>query len=350
MSASQASCPECTERQAKLLGLVVREYVDTALPVSSGRLVDRYDLGVSAATVRNELAALEEMGLLTHPYTSAGRVPTVAGYRYFVENLMTSARMPEPERRTIRHQFHQAGWEPERWMQLSAAVMARTSGVAGLVAAGSSPRRPIMHLEMVDIGDGLIHLVALSDHGYVRHVRWRPEQQADQASLDRISSYINNALAETGAAPTLLPPDAGELGDEVLLAIADILDREGGSERQPRLYHAGLTQIMVEPEFADSEHLKGVVEILEHGFRLAPILERLPRRGVQVIIGGEPPLQDIEHVTLVLSRFGHRRTHNGVLGVVGPTRLAYERAVSTVGFVAELMTQLVSGDAPKRAS
>lgn len=243
-----------TDRQAYILSLVVHDYVQTAQPVGSEMLVTRHALGVSAATVRNELARLEAAGLLSHPHTSAGRMPTVSGYRYFVENLMSSAGLTVPEQRTIRHQFHQAGGDSGRWMRLSAAVMAHTSGAAGLVAAD---------------GDG----------------RW-----------------------------------------------------------SPRFYHAGLTQILDEPEFSDYERLRDIVEILEHGQGLGPITSRLPLEGVHVIIGGEPPLEDVPHVTLVLARFGATQ-HHGILGVVGPTRLPYDRAVPAVSFVASLMTELLAGDA-----
>ena len=122
-------------RQAHILALVVREYAETAQPVASAQLVQRYELAYSPATVRHELAALEEAGYLTHPHTSAGRVPTVAGYRYFVENLMRSAALPASQRRAMRLQLAQAGGDAERWLQLSAALIAQTSGMAGLVAA-----------------------------------------------------------------------------------------------------------------------------------------------------------------------------------------------------------------------
>ncbi len=344
MSARQANTPLFTERQAQVLELVVREYIDSAQPVASGRLVNRYDLGVSAATVRNELAALEEMGLLTHPHTSAGRIPTVTGYRYFVENLMTSPRMPEHVKLTIRHQFHQAGWDPERWMRLSAAVVAHTSGAAGLVATPRSRRAPLRRLEFVDLGDGLVLVVAVLDHGQVRQSRWRPELPYDQAALDRISACINEVLAATGTPPEEEAAGPGVLEAAASGAVHQLLSRTG-RPATPRLYHAGLTQIMYEPEFADSEQLREVVEILEHGHWLEPIMDRLPGSGVQVIIGGEPPLERVPHVTMVLSRFGHQTAQGGVLGVVGPTRMPYERAVSTVGFVAELMTELLAGPA-----
>jgi transcriptional regulator of heat shock response len=241
-----------SERQARILDLVIHDFIGSAAPVASGGLLQRHDLGVSAATVRKELAILEDLGLLSQPHTSAGRVPTALGYRYFVEHLMRRARLSEAQQRTIRHQFHQAGGDLERWMRLSAAVMAHTSGAAGLVAT----------------------------------------------------------------------------------------DRE---HHAPRLYHAGLTQILYEPEFAeDIDSLRIVIEILEHGTGLDLIGSALPHHGVEVIIGGEPPAEELPEVTLVLARFGHEAHPAGILGVVGPTRLPYERAVPTVGFVASLMTELLT--------
>jgi len=246
-----------SDRQRRLLALVVHDFVQTAQPVASGALVRQHDLAFSSATVRHELAALEDMGLLTQPHTSSGRVPTVAGYRYFVEELMHIGELPQRDRRAIRQRFQQVGGDLDRVMRLSAAVVARVSGVAGLAAAWPSHAAP-------------------------------PE---------------------------------------------------------PQLYHAGLAQILYAPEFATADHLRGIVELLEHGEALEPILGRLPPTGVQVIIGGEPPLERTPYLTLVLARFGQPALPCGVLGVVGPTRLPYERAVSCVSFVARVMNQLLTGQA-----
>jgi transcriptional regulator of heat shock response len=243
-----------SERQAQILDLVIHEYLATAQPVASGSLARGRGLDVSSATVRSELAALEQAGLLTQPHTSAGRVPTVQGYRYFVEHLMTRAGLSEREKRTILHQFHQAERNADRWMRLSAGVVAHTSGAAGLVA---------------------------SHH--------------DRAAL--------------------------------------------------RLYHAGLTEILGEPEFTDGACLRFIVEFLEYGTLLLPVIERLPLRGVEVILGGEPPLEGAPNITLVLSRFGAHRHDAGVVGVIGPTRMPYERAVPAVGYVADLMTSLLAAEA-----
>ncbi len=331
-----------SERQARILALVVREYVETAQPVSSERLVRRHELGVSPATVRHDLAALEELGLLTHPHTSAGRQPTVAGYRYFVEHLMLAAGLSEHERLTIRHQFHQAGWDPDRWMRLAAAVMAQTSGLAGLVATPAPTTAQVRRVELVDTGLGSVQVVVIMTDGMVRQARWQPGLGYDQADLDGIANRINVALSATGAMPAA-GEGATSLADAGGAVVQDLMQRDAEHTHAPRVYHAGLTHILDVPEFADSDRLRGVVELLEHGLGLEHILERLPPRGVHVIIGGEPPLDSVPEVTLVLAQFGTSATPGGVLGIVGPTRLPYERAVPTVHFVARLMTRLLAG-------
>lgn len=331
-----------SERQARILALVVREYVESAQPVSSERLVRRYELGISPATVRHDLAALEELGLLTHPHTSAGRQPTVAGYRYFVEHLMRAAGLSEHERLTIRHQFHQAGWDPDRWMHLAAAVVAQTSGLAGLVATPAPTTAHVRRVELVDTGLGNVQVVVIMSDGTVRQSRWQPGLGYDQMDLDGIAARINATLATTGAVPDA-EDGSSPLAVSGGIVVKEFMLREAGHPHAPRVYHAGLTHILDVPEFAESDRLRCVVELLEHGQGLEPILERLPSRGVHVIIGGEPPLDSVPEVTLVLAQFGTSATPGGVLGIVGPTRLPYERAVPTVHFVARLMTRLLAG-------
>jgi heat-inducible transcriptional repressor len=142
---------ELTQRSQTVLRLVVREHIRTAAPVSSKAISERYGLGVSPATIRNDMADLEEKGYLTHPHTSAGRVPTEKGYRYFVEKLMGESQLSPDERRTISHQFHQARLELDQWMRLSAAVLAHNAQSASLVTAPKSSRCRVKHLELVSV-------------------------------------------------------------------------------------------------------------------------------------------------------------------------------------------------------
>ncbi|MCU0509864.1 MAG: HrcA family transcriptional regulator, partial [Anaerolineae bacterium] len=119
--------PEMTPRRQAVLGLIIRSYVERGMPVGSKTFVQSYGLDISPATIRNEMAALEDMGYLTHPHTSAGRIPTESGYRYFVEHLLGETELPLPEQHMIRHQFHQAQLELDQWVRLAVAVLAHTT-------------------------------------------------------------------------------------------------------------------------------------------------------------------------------------------------------------------------------
>lgn len=330
-----------TPRQRRLLALVVRDHVRSAQPVASGGLLKQHGLPFSAATIRHDLGLLEDLGFLSQPHTSAGRVPTVAGYRYFVEHLMERAELPLAERETIRHQFHQAGWDLERWLRLSAAVLARSCGLAALVAAEQSVDAPLRRIDLLRTDDGWVQLVGILGNGALRQLRWRPEAVVDQGQLDQLMARINARLASPAVweEAAFAPPG---LEAEVLSAL-DRLRRAERRREATQLFHAGLGQMLEQPEFADGSHMRELVGLLEHGQGLEPILGHLPQGGVQVLIGGEPPLEGLPHFSLVLASFGRPPAPMGLLGVVGPTRLAYDRAVPSVGFISGLVTRLMTG-------
>jgi heat-inducible transcriptional repressor len=142
-----------TERRRTILKVVVQEYVKTAEPVSSGRIEAMYDLGVSAATIRNELAAMEEMGYLAQPHTSGGRVPTDRGYRYYVEGLMEEPAVPAEEQRMIAHQFHQVQLDLTEWLRLAAAILAQSARNASLVTAPKLAESHVKQIQLVSIQD-----------------------------------------------------------------------------------------------------------------------------------------------------------------------------------------------------
>src|SRR5919201_3418612 len=148
-------------RQQRVLRAVVHEYIRAAQPVASDTLVRRYRLGVSSATVRNDLAALEDVGLLTHPHTSAGRIPTPQGYRYFIDSLMGDARLEQSEQMMVRHQFHQLHLDTSEWLRLAASVLARLSTGAGLVTEPHQRSTRVPHLEIVPVGRQRVLLVVV---------------------------------------------------------------------------------------------------------------------------------------------------------------------------------------------
>ncbi len=189
---------EMTERRQRILGLVVREYINTAQPVGSEALA-RLNLGVSPATIRNELAALEAEGYLTHPHTSAGRVPTEKGYRYFVESLMDEFELSPVEQRMISHQFHQVTLDVEQWMRLSAAVLAHTSHMAALVTAPRSPQSRFKHVELIAISEAVAMLVLVLQEGTVKQQMLNLTKPMEQDELRRVANRLNDRFAGLNA-------------------------------------------------------------------------------------------------------------------------------------------------------
>ena len=156
---------DITKRQEYILGLIVREYVNAPTPIGSKALVEKYHLNVSSATVRNDMAALEERGLVEAPHTSAGRVPTEAGYRYFVHKLINNGELSQAERRTIRHQFHQSRLDVDQWLRLAASVLAHTARSASVVTPPQTIQPRFKHIELIHTHGRLVLMVLVLEGG-----------------------------------------------------------------------------------------------------------------------------------------------------------------------------------------
>ena len=176
-----------TERRAKLLSLIIGEYVDSAMPVGSDALVRRFELPFSSATIRNEMARLEEEGYISHPHTSAGRVPSDKGYRYYVEALMEERDLSAQIKQTIRHQFHQAGRDEDEWVHLAAAVLARAVENAAVVTMPNMAESRLKRMELVSIQDTSALLVVVMQQARVKQqVLIFPEpMEQDDADVDQ---------------------------------------------------------------------------------------------------------------------------------------------------------------------
>ena len=181
-----------TERQKLILALVIRDYIETAQPIGSLHLVEHYGLDKSPATVRNELLALTDLGYLRQPHTSAGRVPTEEGYRYFVRQLMGQTELPVNTKRTIVHQFYQAGHDVDRWLRLAASVLAQHSQAASLVTAPHSDRSFFKHLELIGTIGRQVLMVLVLEGGEVRQQMLALAEPVTQEQLSTAAQHLNN--------------------------------------------------------------------------------------------------------------------------------------------------------------
>lgn len=331
---------DLTERQQKLLAYVIQEYVESAAPVGSETLRHR-GLGVSSATIRNDLGALEDSGYLSHPHTSAGRVPTEKGYRYFVEALMDDLELPLTEQRMISHQFHQVTLDVEQWMRLTAAVVAHSAQSAALVTAPQSSRCRFKHLQLVSINDQVALLVLVLQEGAIKQqmLAMNPPQTQDElvGISNRLNDHYGGKSAEQIRAYALTLSPFEEQVVNAVIALIEQIDRRTTRE----IYRDGIADILRQPEFVASDRIQALLAILEQRYLLENVLNELaPARGVQVVIGGESHHDELSDYSIVLARYGSVEA-SGVVGVLGPQRMPYARTIGVVRYVSGLLDDLM---------
>ncbi|MBX3011088.1 MAG: heat-inducible transcription repressor HrcA [Caldilineaceae bacterium] len=334
---------ELAERRRHILNIVIQEFVKTAQPVGSNTIVQNYDLGVSAATIRNDLAFLEEEGLLTHPHTSAGRVPTDAGYRYFVQHLLTDVELPHDERRAIRIQFKQARQELDQWLRLSTAVLARTSQSAALATPPRSAKSHFKHLELVGIHDAKVLLVLVLQDGTVKQQLLDLDEPMEQSELSQVSNELNDQLARGDTATVAAKNDLlSPFARQVAVLIREIMERID-NQMSGQIYRDGLVQILEAPEFMGTDHVRKIVRVFEQRTLLEQVIGEYSDNttDIQVMIAGEGRYAELQDISLVIGRYGITDRATGIVGVIGPMRMPYGRTISAVRFVSTLMSEMV---------
>jgi heat-inducible transcriptional repressor len=335
-------------RSQQILRAVIEEYVKTAEPVGSQTLVDRYVLGVSSATVRNVLAELEEQGYLTHPHTSAGRVPTDAGYRLYVESIAPQMSPAPVERLMIRHQFGQVEFASEQWFRLAAATIAAATHAAGLATPAKPRSCRLRHVDMIATASQTASLIVVLAEGSVKQELVPLTEPYEQDELDDIARLLNAQLSGLSAAQVarrLAVLEASAELPRLMLRVCQRIERmmrEFDAAAVEDVFSDGLLNVMSQPEFSESEKLRRVFVALQNRDYLGTLVRRVSdTNDVQVLIGRENDAADMQDVSLVLATYGQPGRAMGVVGVLGPTRMAYPQAIGTVRFVSGLMNELV---------
>ncbi|HEX8917880.1 MAG TPA: heat-inducible transcriptional repressor HrcA [Chloroflexota bacterium] len=340
-----------SERQEHILKTIVETYVSTARPVGSHAVVTASGLQVSSATVRNDVAILEVEGYVRQFHTSGGRIPTNAGYRYYVERLMGPNPLSTSEAVTIRHQFHQAHTELQEWLKLAATIMAYRMHNVALVTAPKSAEVRLRHVEIISTQPLMALLIVVLQDGTVLQEMMafpEPRNQEDLSAIaDRLSTDLRGlAASEIEARATVLPDSAAAMA----AMISHLVKR--GTEQHTQLYHAGLADMIRQPEFLGprpgesmtmlNDRLRQMVEFLQQGFAVQRLLAGLPQASdVHIVIGSDMGSDGLQDYSFVLGRYGLEDESSGYLGIVGPTRMEYRRAVALVRYMSELMTDLV---------
>jgi len=333
------------ERKARILRAVVRDYIRTAEPVGSGAIVRRYRLGVSPATVRHEMAVLEELGFLVQPHTSAGRIPTDRGYRYFVDTLPTRLPLPAILRRGIVDFFDDPFGDVDVALQGATQLLSRLTGHAAIAIPPRPADELVTHAELLVVGSSVLLLV-VSDTGRVHKRALEFSEQPDGSLVHAVSGRLAEALpgrsyAEVRAMSRALAAEPGA-GAPLLAAVADALEQ---LEDEPEpVFLGGVANIAGEEAFEHRETLRRLVETLEERtavIRLLQVGRPIEGGPLLVRIGSENPLRALREASVVLARYGFGDRIVGTVAVIGPTRMEYPAVMSTARAVAGRLSDLV---------
>jgi heat-inducible transcriptional repressor len=319
-----------TPRQELLLGKVIDEFTVTGHPVGSKALAADPDVDCGPSTVRNELAVLEEQGLLAHPHTSAGRVPTDAGYRYFVDRLLPARREPAPPLR-----LSLARREVDAAMRQTTEALSQVTNLLAIVSAPPIATTTIRHVEVLLLQPQVAMVVIITSTGGVSKRVFTFDRPVDAGLADWAAAYLNEQLVGMGLgarmlhsklADASLAPTERAFIEQLAPAFTELAETATST-----LYVDGAARLLSEHRFQDVSQLNDLLEALERRVSLLGVLSRaLDKRDIYVRIGGENEIPALRSLALVAGNYGLPQRNLGTVSVIGPTRMDYARAIMTV--------------------
>jgi heat-inducible transcriptional repressor len=331
------------KRQQKILKTVVYRFITTGSPVGSKSLAQSLNLGVSAATIRNELNKLEGMGYLYQPHTSAGRVPTDLGYRFYVDSLSGRTRLREEEREAIITLFSHKTKELENLLQETSTLLSRLTSAAAMVIAPRLRRNTIKHVDLVNLAEDIILLVIITDTGRVEKKVMDVKDSDEIIDLEEIQSFLNRNLQGKGLGKitdlsvhrdlkTLRSP---KLAARVITVIGDILSED----EYEKVFVGGTVNLL---RYLDSEGVNRIEDLLEHFeeqyFLLNMLSEALGSKELLVRIGDENLYKELQSFSLIATPYAIGEEMVGTVSVLGSTRMDYARVIPTVDFIAKSLS------------
>jgi heat-inducible transcriptional repressor len=323
-----------TERQSQILRLVVERYVEDGSPVGSRALASRPDIDWSPSTVRAVLATLEDEGLLTHPHTSAGRVPTDSGYRFYVEQLLTrQERLPEPAPRGLG--LTRMRREVDAAIRDTTATLSQVTDLVALVTAPPLHTATIHRIEVLRLQPRVVMVVVIASNGGVTKRVFTFDEEVDPGLVEWAGSYLNERLAGLGLGARMVagrlrddqlgPTELGFLS-EISSAFTDLEE-----SAEDTLYVDGTARLLSEEHFADVPHADDLMRALERRVNvLRALRSALDERSVFVWIGGENPAPELRSVSVVGANYGLGYRNLGAVGIIGPVRMDYATAIANV--------------------
>jgi len=338
------------ERNREILKLIIRSYVTSGEPVGSRTLAKSMDWRFSPATIRNVMADLEDEGYLAQPHTSAGRIPSEKGYRFYVDHLADSGRLSKSDERYVSRMLAES-YTPEDVMLRASVVLSTISKNVGIVIAPPMGATILKHIEFLDLSDGKILVIFVSTSGVVQRKLIRVGERYTQEELDKAGRYLvekfsGKTLTEIRNELLRMMQAERSLFDRMLSLLQTWGETLGQPASAEGIYLQGATNIMNQPEFADVERMRMLFQMFEEKGRLVKILNECiassPPEGVRIVIGSELGVPDMRDFTLITASYASMDHTTGFLGIIGPTRMEYERGISLVEYLGRLVGEMIN--------
>ncbi len=339
---------EMDERKMRILQAIIDDYILTGIPVGSRTISRKYDMGLSSATIRNEMSDLEELGFLDQPHVSAGRVPSAKAYRLYVDTLLAAGRIPDASEDTVRSHFAGRIRQMEDVIDHAAQVISSLTHYTSVVLSPKGIQPRIQTIQLVQISAETALVVIVTDQGMVRDNVIRVGAQMDSDTLYAVSRTLTTelrglTLAEaTARIPVISERISGN--DQVLQELYGFLNEGKNSPRRDHMAVGGTSNILAYPEYSDVDKARNFLSLMETRDRLADIIRGSGGMSFTVRIGPETGVPEMADCSIVTAAYSTRGGQQGTIGVIGPTRMQYSRVLSILNIIGHQLTDMFSGN------
>jgi heat-inducible transcriptional repressor len=335
-----------TERQLLILQAIVDDYIRSAEPVGSRSISKRENMTYSAATIRNEMADLEELGYIEKPHSSSGRIPSQQGYRYYVDNLLFPERLSDEEVKDVQTAFTEKVHEVEQAIQQSAKILSSITSYISIALGPEMFDARLKHMQMISLTDHTAVMIIVTDTGHVENHTVTLPSIIKAAELEKVVNILNERLR--GVPLFQLKTRLNNEVAKVLKVhvsnyqqVVSFLNTSFEHEKQEKVFYGGRTNLLTQPEFRDVEKVRLLLNILEEDALVQQIL-RTDSTGIHVRIGQENNVEAFESCSIITASYSIGGKHMGTVGIVGPTRMEYRRVIGVLDYISKDLTKVLT--------
>ncbi len=333
------------ERKFRILQAIIDDYILTAVPVGSRTISKKYDMGLSSATIRNEMSDLEELGYLDQPHVSAGRIPSAKAYRLYVDQLLQSGVIHADTSDAIRAHFRGRRRQMEDVIDRAAQVLSNLTNYTAVVLPPSGPQPRIRNIQLVQVSGNSALVVIVTDAGIVRDTVVPMPRELDADTLYTISRSLTGelqgmTLAEASARMPQIMARMKE-NEALLSSLTSFFGESGEQPAKPHVAVGGTSNMLFYPEYSDMEKARSFLSLMETRDKLASIIAQQGDVAFTVRIGPETGVPEMSDCSIVTATYSTRNGRQGTIGVIGPTRMQYSRVLSVLSTMGRQLSELL---------